>query len=148
MDLLAMDGSVHEKQGIRSSLGTWWLGTHEICYTFSHGLKAGLFNTWCQSLTSILHVESASATASQIREMNSGISTMRFQYLHSLVLLLNGGDSSSVIRLSSAREAISTMSCVVSNWSSACNGVVWYVHVSSRPLFQHRLVIKLIRQLL
>ncbi|OQE37661.1 hypothetical protein PENCOP_c009G02782 [Penicillium coprophilum] len=105
-ELLAMDGSVHRKQEVRSSLETWWLDTHE-------------------SLTSILHVESASATASQIREMNLGISTMRFQYLHSLILLLGGDDSSPVSRLSSAREAISTLSTMVSNWSSVYNGVVW-----------------------
>ncbi|KAF4767544.1 hypothetical protein HAV15_009667 [Penicillium sp. str.  len=90
VNLLAMDGSVHKKQEIRSSLGTWWLDAHE-------------------SLTSILHVESTSATASQIQEMNSGIR----------------GDSSSVVRLSSAREAISTLSCMVSSWSSVYNGAVW-----------------------
>lgn len=57
-----------------------------------------------------------------------------------------GGDSSSVICLSSAREAISTLSYMVSNWSSVYNGVVWYVHISPRPLFWYRLLIKLIRQ--
>ncbi|KAJ5847461.1 Transcription factor [Penicillium solitum] len=29
VNLLAMDGSVHKKQEIRSSLGTWWLDAHE-----------------------------------------------------------------------------------------------------------------------
>ncbi|KAJ5383252.1 Transcription factor, partial [Penicillium concentricum] len=105
-DLLAMDGSVHRRQEIRSSLENWYLETD-------------------QSLTTILHVESASASASQIREMTLGISTMKFQYLHSLILLLKGDDSSSVLRLSSAREAISTLSLMVSNWSSVYNGVVW-----------------------
>lgn len=37
---------------------------------------------------------------------------------------------------------------MVSSWSSVYNGAVWYVHISSRPLFWYRLLIKLIRQLL
>ncbi|KAJ5827562.1 Transcription factor [Penicillium robsamsonii] len=106
VDLLTTDGSVYRKQDIRSSLEDWYLNTN-------------------QSLTTIMHVESASANASQIREMTLGISTMKFQYLHSLVLLLGGDDSSSVLRLSCAREAISTLSSMVSNWSSVYNGVVW-----------------------
>ncbi|CAI7583720.1 unnamed protein product [Penicillium glandicola] len=105
-DLLAMDSPVHRKQEIRSSLEAWYLDTN-------------------QALISILHVESASATTSQIREMTLGISTMEFQYLHSLILLLEGDDSSSILRLSSAREAISILSSMVSNWSSVYNGVVW-----------------------
>ncbi|KAJ6190261.1 Transcription factor [Penicillium mononematosum] len=106
VDLLATDGSIHRKQEIRSSLETWYLDTN-------------------QSLTAIAHAESASASASQMREMNLGISTMKFQYLNSLILLLKGDDSSSNLRLSSAREAISTLSFMVSNWSSVYNGVVW-----------------------
>ncbi|OQE06566.1 hypothetical protein PENVUL_c017G03689 [Penicillium vulpinum] len=105
-DLLAMDGPVNQKQEIRSSLEAWYLDT-------------------TQSLTTILDVESASATSIQIREMTLGISTVKFQYLHSLILLLKGDDSSSILRLSSAREAISTLSSMVSNWSSVYNGLVW-----------------------
>ncbi|KAJ5494629.1 Transcription factor, partial [Penicillium fimorum] len=106
VDVLAVDGLVHRKQDILSRLEDWYLSTN-------------------QSLSTILHVESASANASQIREMTLGISTMKFQYLHSLVLLLGGDDSSAILRLSSAREAISTLSSMVSNWSSVYNGVVW-----------------------
>ncbi|KAJ5185839.1 Transcription factor [Penicillium cf. griseofulvum] len=106
VDLLAMDASVHRKQEIRSSLEAWYLDTK-------------------QSLTTTLDVESASATASQIREMTLGIATMKFQYLHSLILQLRGDESSSVLRLSFSREAISTLSSMVSNWASVYNGVVW-----------------------
>lgn len=42
VNLLAMDGSVHKKQEIRSSLGTWWLDAHEVCYTFPRRLKTSL----------------------------------------------------------------------------------------------------------
>ncbi|OQE10701.1 hypothetical protein PENFLA_c081G08660 [Penicillium flavigenum] len=106
VDLLATADSIHRKQEIRSSLEAWYLDTN-------------------QSLTSIANAESASASATQMREMTLGISTMKFQYLNSLILLLKGDDSSSNLRLSSAREAISTLTSMVSNWSSVYNGVVW-----------------------
>ena len=66
-----------------------------------------------------------SADLTQIREMSLGISSIKFQYLHSLILLLKGDESSSALRLFSAREAISILSSMVSNWSSVYNGVVW-----------------------
>jgi hypothetical protein len=82
-----------------------------------------------QTLTRILTLESPSANASQVREMSLGISSIKFQYLHALILLLKGDESSCDLCLSSAREAISILRSIVSNWSSVYNGVVWYAQV-------------------
>lgn len=69
--------------------------------------------------------ERSSADANQIREMNLGINSNKFQYLHILILLLKG-DQCSDLRLSCAREAISLLPFLVSNWGSVYNGVIWY----------------------
>lgn len=69
--------------------------------------------------------ERISADADQIHEMKLGINSVKFQYLHILTLLLKG-DRSSDLRLSFAREAISLLPSLVSNWGSVYNGVVWY----------------------
>ncbi|KAJ6089455.1 Transcription factor [Penicillium canescens] len=105
-DLLSTDDSTNARVEIRSELEKWHLETE-------------------QALTEILRLESVSADVSQIREMYLGISSIKFQYLHSLILLLKGDESSSALLLFSAREAISTLSSMVSNWSSVYKGVVW-----------------------
>lgn len=94
-----------------------------------------LTNGMYQALTHILNIESPSANASQVREMSLGISSIKFQYLHSLILLLRGDESSSDLRLSTAREAISILQSMVSNWISVYNGVVWYARISSPLIF-------------
>lgn len=66
-----------------------------------------------------------SANADRNRELRLGINSVKFQYLHILTLLLKGGRSSD-LRLSCAREAISMLPSLVSNWASVYNGVVWY----------------------
>ncbi|RAL08544.1 uncharacterized protein BO97DRAFT_353820, partial [Aspergillus homomorphus CBS 101889] len=80
-----------------------------------------------QRLTDILEAERASSTADQVREMTLGINSMKFQYLHVLILLLKGDGSASSLRLSSAREAISLLKSMVSNWHSVNNGVMWHL---------------------
>ncbi|KAJ5297882.1 Transcription factor [Penicillium antarcticum] len=105
-DLLSTGDSSNARVEIRSKLERWYLETD-------------------RALTEILRAESTSADVSQIREMSLGISSIKFQYLHSLILLLKGDESSSALRLFSAREAISILSSMVSNWSSVYNGVVW-----------------------
>ncbi|KAH8690734.1 hypothetical protein BGW36DRAFT_389237 [Talaromyces proteolyticus] len=93
---------------IRSRLEDWYLETE-------------------QTLLETMRVESAFLNAQQAREMRLGISSITFQYLHALILLLKGEEPCSELRLSSAREAISLLSSMVSNWSSVYNGVVWHL---------------------
>lgn len=76
-------------------------------------------------MAEILEFERASSTADQVREMALGINSMKFQYLHVLILLLKGEEFSSSLRLSSAREALSLLTSMVSNWNSVYNGVIW-----------------------
>ncbi|OGE47794.1 hypothetical protein PENARI_c037G00954 [Penicillium arizonense] len=104
-DLLSTDDSTNARVAIRSELEKWHLETE-------------------QALTEILRLENVSANVSQIRVMYLGISSIKFQYLHSLTCLLKGDESSSALLLFSAHEAISTLSSRVSNWSSVYNGVV------------------------
>lgn len=74
---------------------------------------------------SLLEAEGNTANPSQLREMSLGNSTMKFQYLHILILLLKGDNTLSEIRLSAAREAVSLLPSLVSNWNSVYNGVIW-----------------------
>ncbi|KAJ5762003.1 Transcription factor [Penicillium nucicola] len=104
--LLSTGDSSDGRVEIRSELDRWYLETE-------------------RALTDILRVESVSADVAQIREMSLGISSIKFQYLCSLILLVKGDESLSTLRLFSAREAISILSSMVSNWSSVYNGVVW-----------------------
>lgn len=78
-----------------------------------------------------MNTESGSCNAEQLREMVLGVNSFKFQYLHALILLLKGDDSSSTVCLSSSREAISLLAGMVSNWGSVYNGVVWYEKTST-----------------
>ncbi|GAD95021.1 hypothetical protein NECHADRAFT_34178 [Paecilomyces variotii No. 5] len=78
-----------------------------------------------KALSDIIARESAWANAAQLREMNLGVHGIKFGYLHTLVVLLKGDLSCSDLRLASAREAISLLPSMVSNWKSVYNGIVW-----------------------
>jgi hypothetical protein len=58
--------------------------------------------------------------------MSLGISTIKFEYLHILMALTDGDPSSSSLRLEAAREAISLLPSMVSNWTSLFNSMIWY----------------------
>ncbi|PTU20328.1 hypothetical protein P175DRAFT_0510242 [Aspergillus ochraceoroseus IBT 24754] len=106
LDLLATSGSVTEKRDIWHKLDTWYRETN-------------------QALTETMNRERVPANSRQSREMTLGISSIKIQYLHVLIILLKGDKAYSELRLSSAREAISLLTSMVSNWSSFYNGVVW-----------------------
>ena len=78
-----------------------------------------------QALAGIMEEESTDVNSTQREEMALGISSLKFQYLHTLIFLLKGDESSSGWRTSSAREALKLLPSIVSNWSSVYNGVVW-----------------------
>ncbi|KAE8324017.1 fungal-specific transcription factor domain-containing protein [Aspergillus sergii] len=108
LDALPTGHSWLARRGIRSKLDDWYQGT-------------------VQALTETMNAESATANANHLREMTLGINSIKFHYLHILVILLKGDESNSALRLSSARDAISLLSSMVSNWSSIYNGVVWHL---------------------
>ncbi|PYI27435.1 hypothetical protein BP00DRAFT_405016 [Aspergillus indologenus CBS 114.80] len=108
-DVLATGHStIYSRAELRSRLNAWYSNSN-------------------QRMTEILEAERASSTADQVREMTLGINSMKFQYLHVLILLLKGEESSSSLRLSSAREALSLLTSMVSNWNSVYNGVTWHL---------------------
>jgi hypothetical protein len=83
-----------------------------------------------------MDAEKAWTTAEQRQEMSLGLNNMKFQYLHILILLLKNNDSYYELRLRSAREALSLLPSMVSNWSSVYNGVIWYL-ANPLPLSNH-----------
>lgn len=120
------------KDDIRLRLDTWFFNTNLVRSLRCIGRSTGeIPNSWWQALTKAMENEQRSADDSQIREMNLGINSVKFQYLHILTLLLKG-DRSSDLRLSCAREAISLLPSLVSNWGSVYNGVIWYADGSSQ----------------
>lgn len=59
--------------------------------------------------------------------MSLGISSMKFQYLHIVIVLHKADPTCASIRLESAREALALLPSMVSNWASVYNGVVWHL---------------------
>lgn len=80
--------------------------------------------------------ERDSVNPAQLHEMTLGIRSMKFQYLHILVLLLKDDFSYPELLLASAREAVSILPSMVSNWTSVYNGIIWYEHPPSPPRAQ------------
>lgn len=118
--------NLEAKDDIRSKLDLWFLNTNMVRFLHCIGLSwREIPNSRGQALTQAMENEQRSADDSQIREMNLGINSVKFQYLHILTLLLKG-DRTSDLRLSCAREAISLLPSLVSNWGSVYNGVIWY----------------------
>ncbi|KAJ5369515.1 hypothetical protein N7509_014127 [Penicillium cosmopolitanum] len=105
LDVLGVSNSEKSKDETRSKLEGW-------------------FSIANMTLTQAMENERISADADQIHEMKLGINSVKFQYLHILTLLLKS-DRTSDLRLSFAREAISLLPSLVSNWGSVYNGVVW-----------------------
>lgn len=69
--------------------------------------------------------EAAESSEAQLREMALGIRSMKFQYLHLLIMLLRYDAKEHSLRIASAREALSILPEMVANWESVYNGVVW-----------------------
>ncbi|KAG8360423.1 hypothetical protein FVEN_g1997 [Fusarium venenatum] len=78
-------------------------------------------------LDGILEGERASSSPNQLREMSLGISTMTFEYLHVFLVLTRADPSCVGPRLEAAREAISLLPSLVSNWTSIYNPMTWHL---------------------
>ncbi|KAJ9273174.1 transcriptional regulator family: Fungal Specific TF [Paecilomyces variotii] len=106
VDLLTFGESPLTRDELRIKLDAWYTHTNK-------------------ALSETITRESAWANATQLREMHLGVHGIRFGYLHTLIVLLKGDASCSSLRLASAREAISLLPSMVSNWKSVYNGAVW-----------------------
>ena len=69
--------------------------------------------------------EKADARPDQIHEMNLGISNFKFQYLHIMVLLTRQSPESDQECIETARQMISLLPGMVSNWNQVYNGIIW-----------------------
>ncbi|CCF45963.1 hypothetical protein CH063_03743 [Colletotrichum higginsianum] len=108
IDLLSPGPSAVSRQEIRTQLEQWYEATMKI-------------------LNETVETERQFLEASQRQEMYLGLNSLRFQYLHIVVILLKGDESSGHLRLEAAREALFLLPSVVSNWSSVYNGVIWHL---------------------
>ncbi|KAF4975331.1 hypothetical protein FZEAL_7864 [Fusarium zealandicum] len=122
LDLLTLGGSSALKEEMGTQLSLWFHRTNRI-------------------LAETMDAERLSSSPNQVQEMSLGISSMKFQYLHILILLYKGDPSYVSIRLDSAREAISLLPSMVSNWASVNNGMIWhllyYPFIPFFVLFEH-----------
>ncbi|KAG5754967.1 hypothetical protein H9Q70_002407 [Fusarium xylarioides] len=75
-------------------------------------------------LSHTLQNERAFSGPNEIREMELGIGTINFEYLHILMVLLKSHSPSSNLRLETAREAISLLPSLISNWTSVYNPMI------------------------
>ncbi|KAM0428435.1 hypothetical protein ACHAQK_011568 [Fusarium lateritium] len=80
-----------------------------------------------QTLQEIHENAPPSSSPNQLHEMSLGITTVKFEYLHTLMAFTNGDPSSSNLRLEAAREAISLLPSMVSNWTSLFNSMIWHL---------------------
>ncbi|KIL85838.1 hypothetical protein FAVG1_10807 [Fusarium avenaceum] len=78
-------------------------------------------------LQDTLDNERSLSSPNQLHEMLLGISTVKFEYLNTLMAFTNGDPSSSNLRLEAAREAISLLPSMVSNWTSLFNSMIWHL---------------------
>ncbi|EXM07504.1 hypothetical protein FOIG_02510 [Fusarium odoratissimum NRRL 54006] len=114
--LFAMIGTVVDsrhipepEEGLRERLGEWYTRTNK------------------QILEDTLQNERAFSGPNELREMVLGISTIKFEYLHVLMVLLKSHPPSASLRLEAAREAISLLPSMVSNWTSVYNSMIWHL---------------------
>ncbi|KAK1623784.1 hypothetical protein BDP81DRAFT_331258, partial [Colletotrichum phormii] len=108
VDMLAPGSSTTSRDTIRLQLENWSHQTKEI-------------------LDETIEAERRLLEPAQLKEMSLGLNSLRFQYLHIMIILLKGDKSSNNHRLECAREALFILPSIVSNWSSVYNGVVWYL---------------------
>ncbi|KAK1763066.1 fungal-specific transcription factor domain-protein [Phialemonium atrogriseum] len=106
LDSLAHSEPSSIKNSLRSELDAWYLQTNQL-------------------LSQTMEKERDSVNPAQLHEMTLGIRSMKFQYLHILVLLLKDDFSYPELLLASAREAVSILPSMVSNWTSVYNGIIW-----------------------
>ncbi|KAH7209904.1 hypothetical protein DER44DRAFT_864524 [Fusarium oxysporum] len=96
------------EEGLRERLGEWYTRTNKI-------------------LEDTLQNERAFSGPNELREMVLGISTIKFEYLHVLMVLLKSHPPSASLRLEAARQAISLLPSMVSNWTSVYNSMIWHL---------------------
>ncbi|WKT43568.1 hypothetical protein QSH57_008404 [Fusarium oxysporum f. sp. vasinfectum] len=96
------------EEGLRERLGEWYTRTNKI-------------------LEDTLQNERAFSGPNELREMVLGNSTIKFEYLHVLMVLLKSHLPSASLRLKAAREAICLLPSMVSNWTSVYNSMIWHL---------------------
>ncbi|KAI8689556.1 Zn(2)-C6 fungal-type domain-containing protein [Fusarium sp. Ph1] len=88
-----------------------------------------LLNSWYQQTYELLsearESETESHNTAQSREMSLGILSVQFRYLTACIILQGSRSGNEELRISYARQAISLLPNIVSNWSQVYNPAVW-----------------------
>ncbi|KAK1987780.1 hypothetical protein LZ30DRAFT_579566 [Colletotrichum cereale] len=108
IDFLGSGPSASSRQEIKIRLEKWYAATNKI-------------------LGDTIEAERHLLETAQVQEMSLGLNSIKFQYLHIVIILLKGDESFANLRLEAAREALFLLPSVVSNWSSVYNGVIWHL---------------------
>ncbi|KAF5551851.1 fungal specific transcription factor domain-containing protein [Fusarium mexicanum] len=96
------------EDSLRKRLGDWFARTNKI-------------------LSDTLQNEKSFSSPNELREMELGISTIKFEYLHVSMVLLKSHSPSANLRLETVRESISLLPSMISNWTSIYNSMVWHL---------------------
>ncbi|KAF5241051.1 hypothetical protein FANTH_9268 [Fusarium anthophilum] len=107
---VSLDGShiPETEDGLRERLEEWYAQTDKV-------------------LSDTLQNERSFSSPNELREMELGISTIKFEYLHVSMVLLKSHSPSTNLRLETARQAISLLPPMISNWTSIYNSMVWHL---------------------
>ncbi|RSL91505.1 hypothetical protein CDV31_015443 [Fusarium ambrosium] len=84
-----------------------------------------LLDSWYQQTYEARDCETESHNAAQCREMSLGILSVQFRYLTACIILAGSSSENDDLRVAQARQAISLLPHMVSNWNQVYNPAVW-----------------------
>ncbi|QGI78708.1 hypothetical protein CEK25_005437 [Fusarium fujikuroi] len=79
------------------------------------------------TLSDTLQNETPFSGPNELREMKLGISTIKFEYLPVSMIFLKYHPPSVNLRQETAREAISLLPSMISNWTAIYNSMIWHL---------------------
>ncbi|KAJ4226306.1 hypothetical protein NW759_004892 [Fusarium solani] len=105
--ILVPKGASSERDMLNSLLDSWYQQTYE------------------KLLSQTRDSETESHNTAQYREMSLGILSIQFRFLTACIILQGSSSGNEEFRIAYARQAISLLPNMVSNWSQVYNPAVW-----------------------
>ncbi|WAO84911.1 Zn(2)-C6 fungal-type domain-containing protein [Fusarium falciforme] len=104
--ILVPKGASSERDMLNSLLDSWYQQTHEL-------------------LSQARDSETGTDNTTQCREMSLGLLSVQFRYLTACIILQGSRSGNEELRIAYARQAISLLPNMVSNWNQVYNPAVW-----------------------
>ncbi|RTE83923.1 hypothetical protein BHE90_001530 [Fusarium euwallaceae] len=115
--IVNLKGVRSEREMLNSLLDSWYQQTYEL-------------------LSQARDSETASHNTTQCREMSLGILSIQFRHLTACIILAGSSSGNEGLRVAQARQAISLLPNMVSNWNQVYNPAVWeLLYFPFTPLF-------------